>query len=116
MPIKAILLASRGKTPEKALLNLRVTHLKSDAKLTIRQAASRTLLAFVSGQGFGIPLVTLFTQIYQYQRIAKGQPVSYAENQARVFGTTLNSDRWVVAIGAGAVVLFLIALGQQAST
>jgi uncharacterized RDD family membrane protein YckC len=113
-PVEAVLIAARGTTPGKALMNLRVTHFDGKSRLTIGQSATRAWGALVSGQGLGIPIVTLFTQIIQYRRISNGRPVSYDENHSRVFGGPVGAGRAILVVAVAALVLLLIALGQQA--
>ncbi|WP_396216771.1 GYF domain-containing protein [Gemmatimonas sp.] len=108
MPLETIMVAARGRTPGKALLGLRVTHFVPGARLTVGQSATRAWLAFVSGQGLGIPFVALFTQIYQHQRIARGEPVSYDEGRSRVYGEPLSPLRWLASIALGAGILMLM--------
>lgn len=113
-PVEAVLIAARGTTPGKAVMNLRVAHFDGKSRLTVGQSATRAWGALVSGQGFGIPIVTLFTQINQYRRISSGRPVSYDENLSRVLGGPIGPGRAILAVAVGGLLLLLMALGQQA--
>jgi uncharacterized RDD family membrane protein YckC len=114
LPLEILFIGARGTTPGKALMNLRVSHFDAKSRLTLGQSAARAWGALVAGQGLGIPIVSLVTQINQYRRIADGRPVSYDENNSRVFGGPLGAGRALLAVAVAALVLFLIAIGQQA--
>ncbi len=70
LPFEALFLSLWGTTPAKWVFGIRVTS-QNGGKLSYAQALKRTVLVFVQGEGFGIPLVTLFTRLFAYRRLTK---------------------------------------------
>lgn len=70
IPFEATFLALAGTTPAKWLFGIRVLD-SCGAYLSWGTALQRTFLVFIQGEGLGIPLVTLFTQIFAYRRLTK---------------------------------------------
>lgn len=67
-----------GNTLGKALLKLRCETQAGNA-LTGAQYLTRNSALLVRGLGFGLPIVFLFTMVYQYNRLGKGLLASYDE-------------------------------------
>ncbi len=70
------LYAAFGNTPGKWLLGIKIV----DADLrSIKRVTHflRNLLVYLSGFGFGIPLLTLVTFLFQYFRVSRGAQASY---------------------------------------
>ena len=70
LPVEALFLSVGGTTPAKWIFGIRVTS-QTGEKLSYGQALKRAFLVFVQGDGFGIPLVTLFTRLFAYRRLTK---------------------------------------------
>jgi len=69
-PVEALFLSTGGTTPAKWIFGIRITS-QTGEKLSYGQALKRAFLVFVQGDGFGIPLVTLFTRLFAYRRLIK---------------------------------------------
>lgn len=70
VPFGAILLSCTGTTPAKWLFGIRI--LSSDGhKLPLWDALDRTFSVWVQGVGFGIPIVSIFTQLFAYRRLKR---------------------------------------------
>ena len=69
MPVEAVFLSSLGTTPAKWLFGIRV--ISNRGKLPFDDAAKRTILVWIKGLGFGLPLVSLLTMLYAYRRLTK---------------------------------------------
>lgn len=82
IPVEAAFLSLTGTTPTKWLFGIRVLK-KTGAKLSYSEALRRTLLVFIQGEGFGIPIATLFTRLFSYRRL-----------------TTTGTTRWDTSIGS----------------
>ena len=67
---EALLLSLFGTTPAKWLFGITVEHPGGNL-LSFSEALNRSFLVFVQGLGFGIPLVSLFTQFFAYRRLTK---------------------------------------------
>ena len=67
---EALLLSLFGTTPAKWLFGIRVEHPGGNL-LSFSEALNRSFMVFVQGLGFGIPLVSLFTQFFAYRRLTK---------------------------------------------
>ena len=68
--VEPVMLSSWGTTPGKALLRIRLR--RSDGtKLPFKEALNRAFRVWLRGEGIGIPLVALFTQISAYRRLVR---------------------------------------------
>ncbi|MFK5955906.1 MAG: RDD family protein [Planctomycetota bacterium] len=72
--IEPLLLCSFGTTPGKMLLGIHV-HYRGEGKMTYSDAFTRTYKVLVRGLGLGIPVLSIFCQVY-------------AMNQLQKYGTT----------------------------
>ena len=70
LPAEALLLSLFGTTPAKLLFGITVKHPDGNL-LSFSEALKRSFLVSVQGLGFGIPLVSLFTQFFAYRRLTK---------------------------------------------
>jgi uncharacterized RDD family membrane protein YckC len=71
IPIEAVLIATFGCTPGKALLRVRVSN-KNGINLSFGQALARSFGVWLMGLGTGlIPLVTLVTYIVAHKRLSR---------------------------------------------
>ncbi len=61
LPFEALFLSLGGTTPAKWIFGIRVTS-KTGENLSYAHALKRAFFVFVQGEGFGIPLVPLFTR------------------------------------------------------
>lgn len=71
-----------GSTPGKAILGVRVPVAPSQSRIGF--FLEREFKVWLAGLGAGIPLVALFTQTYQYRRLAAGKPAFYDEGNPAV--------------------------------
>ncbi|MBC6413790.1 MAG: RDD family protein [Chromatiales bacterium] len=108
-----------GNTPGKAILGLKVLTL-DNKPLTLSQYLARNSRMWVTGFAFGIPLIYLFTFIYQALRLGKKKPASYDESiGCRVYAAPLGWKRIslfvilfaMLVIFVGALILFGVLIG-----
>ncbi len=68
IPIEAAFLAAACTTPGKWIFGIRVVRRTGD-KLSFPDALKRVFFVWIEGEGFGIPLVTIFTRFFAYRRL-----------------------------------------------
>jgi tetratricopeptide (TPR) repeat protein/uncharacterized RDD family membrane protein YckC len=68
--IEAVLLCTWGTTPGKWLFNVTIRN-EEGKKLGFVPALKRSLLVWIYGMGFGIPVITPFGMINQYRKLTK---------------------------------------------
>lgn len=112
IPIEAALLCSCGTTPGKWLFNIRLT--KPDRSyLTFQQALGRAIGVVVKGQGFGMPIVSFFTQIAAWGRLNRRGVTSWDEqHDVVVTHNPIGAGRILGIIFSIFALLVLIALGN----
>ncbi|HML53507.1 MAG TPA: RDD family protein [Solidesulfovibrio magneticus] len=76
--LDAVLYIFFGNTPGKALLGLKVCSL-DDRPLNYRQYLNRNYSVWIKGIAFGLPVVNIFTMLYQFSRLGIGRQASYDE-------------------------------------
>jgi uncharacterized RDD family membrane protein YckC len=112
IPFEAAFVSSCGTTPGKWLFNIRLSR-PDQSFLTLQQALGRSVAVLIRGLGFGIPIVSFFTQIAACGTLNKRGATSWDEQ----YGVVVRHD----AIGAGRilgiiltffVLLLLIGLGN----
>jgi hypothetical protein len=109
-----MMLASLGTTPFKALLCVRVRN-TDGSKLTYLQGLRRSFSVWVFGQGLGIPLVTLITNIAAHSRLTKNGITSWDQaGNFTVSHQTVAWWRWVLMVGTLVGFGALMALGAEA--
>lgn len=108
------LLALFGTTPFKAFLRVRVRN-KDGSKLSYGQGLRRMLSVWFSGQGLGIPIATLITNIYAYNRLTNQGITSWDQNgNFTVSHQPVQWWRWLIIIGVFVGFVALIVIGTQA--
>ena len=110
--IEPAMFAAWGTTPGKALLNVKVRN-GDGSMLTFSDALSRVFKVWFRGEGLGIPIVALFTQITAYNKLTKQGATSWDQDG----NYTVNHQYIQVWRGVLAVLLlvgfiFLAAIGQ----
>lgn len=85
IPFEALFLSYLATTPAKWVFG--ITVLKNNgAKLLYSDALNRSFLVWIQGIGFGIPLVTFFTNYYAYKRLTRtGTTLWDTKVQANIF-------------------------------
>lgn len=114
IPIEGALVARWGQTPGKWLLGLRVTKVDG-SRPSFSEALGRAAAAWMTGCGFLIPIVFLFTMNTQYKRVRGGTPASWDEKRGFVVEATPLSGaqiRSLVLIVVALVVLRFIAAAR----
>lgn len=102
IPVEALFLSARGTTPAKWVFGIRITS-NTGEKLSYAQALKRTFLVFVQGDGFGIPLATVFTRLYAYRRLTKTGTTLWDTSASSV----VTHKRWgIIRALASALVTF----------
>lgn len=82
MILNGIVTGIFGTTIGKSVMGLRFTYL--NGRLGILGQVGRELQVWIKGLAFGIPIVSLFTGVHQYRRLAQGLQASYDEGVALV--------------------------------
>lgn len=76
--VESAMLAAWGTTPGKAILKIRLRN-GEGSKLSYADALSRAFKVWFRGEGMGIPIVTLITQISAYIRLTRQGITSWDE-------------------------------------
>jgi hypothetical protein len=109
--IEPAMFAAWGTTPGKALL--RVSLRNQDGRtLTYVDALNRVLKVWIRGQGLGIPLVALFTQVNAYNKLTTNGITSW-DQDASISVTHQAVEAWrvIACIVIFLVFLFIVAVG-----
>ncbi|MBL4596510.1 MAG: RDD family protein [Robiginitomaculum sp.] len=113
--IEAVLLSSWGTTPGKWLLKVRVQD--HGAKLEFSKALNRSFYVWFRGLGFGIPIITLFTQSTSYDRLKKQGITPWDEKGGlKVSHKKIGFVRITFAVLIVLMFFSLIALGSLLTT
>ena len=109
-----VVLALFGTTPFKALLKVRLRN-KDGSKLSFWQGLGRTLSVWVAGQGLGIPIAALVTNIYSYTRLTNQGITSWDQSgDFTVSHQPVQWWRWLIVIGIIVGFIALLVIGNQA--
>ena len=93
-----------GNTPGKAILGLKVTTIDCKS-LGFVQYLIRNFELWVTGLALGIPLINLFTLVYQSKRLGKGDQASYDESVG--FRVQAKPSFWLRKVVFGCAFFFL---------
>jgi len=77
--VESILLSTWGITPGKWLLRITIKD-KHRKKLTFSNALNRSFMVWFKGLGLGIPIISLFTLIFSYNRLTNRGITSWDED------------------------------------
>lgn len=105
LPFEALFLFLVGTTPAKWVFGIRVTT-PTGENLSYGQALQRVFLVFVQGEGFGIPLVTLFTRLFAYRRLTKTGTTLWDTS----VGSVVTHKKWGVIRAIASVFVTLVVL------
>ena len=105
IPIESAFLAAIGATPAKWIFGIRILN-ASGGRLSFGQAFERTFGVWVKGEGFGIPLVTLFTRLAAYNHLQKTGSTTWDKD----VGATVLHVKWGAFRAAAATLSVLVAL------
>jgi len=110
VPAEAAFLSLAGTTPAKWLFRIRVVH-PDGTLLSYREALKRSFLVWVQGLGLGIPIVTAFTQLFAYCRLARtGTTLWDTSIRAVVLHQRWSAARTFVCVAAVFAVLVLLSI------
>jgi len=110
--VEPAMLAAWGTTPGKAILNVRLRN-GDGSKLSYADALNRAFKVWFRGEGIGIPIVVLFTQISAYKRLTKQGITSWDEEGAfKVTHRTIGAWRTIVVVLIMLGMFFLMAIGN----
>jgi len=113
--VESAMLASWGTTPGKALLRIRLRN-SDGTKLSYADGLSRAFKVLIRGQGIGLPLVALFTQIHAYNRLTNQGVTSWDEDgDFDVSHQVIGAWRTILTILILMAFAFLMALGQAST-
>ena len=103
-----------GTTPGKALFRIKLRK-NNGSKLTYSDALTRVFKVWLHGKGLGIPLVSLFTQLNEYNKLTKEGVTSWDKDDGiSVTHQTIGPWRILATIAIFIVAVFLIAAGNAA--
>lgn len=105
IPIESMFLSVAGTTPAKWVFGISV-RTTSGSKLNYGDALKRTLLLWVQGEGFGIPIITLFTRLFAYRRLTKTGSTLWDED----VGSLVKHSEWGVVRAFFSVLVVVLAL------
>jgi uncharacterized RDD family membrane protein YckC len=112
--VEPFTIAFNGRTAGKALFNISVVN-DDLSPLSLSQAFSRSLNVWARALAFGIPLISLFTTIHQYNELTKKGAASYDRDGGyRVTHGAITAGRVVLLIVAVVVFIALFAIGVAA--
>jgi len=110
--VEAAMLAAWGTTPGKVILNIRLRN-GDGSKLSYADALSRAFNVWFRGEGIGIPIVALFTQISAYNRLMKQGLTSWDEEGSfKVTHRTIGAWRTIVVVLIMLGMFILMAIGS----
>jgi hypothetical protein len=108
--IETVLMATIGTTPGKALMNISVSELDGTA-LSWARALRRTINAWVRGEGLGIPIISLFTMVDQYNRLKATGATSYDQaGRFRISHGRIGGGRIAIVVSGLIVVIALASI------
>jgi hypothetical protein len=107
-------IAFNERTAGKALFNISLSN-DDLSPLNLSQAFRRSLSVWAFGLGLGIPLVSLFTTIHQYNALTKKGAATYDRDGGfRVTHGPITAGRVVLLVVAVVAFIVLFALGAAA--
>lgn len=105
VPIEAALLANFGTTPAKWVFGIRVLKVNG-RKLTFAEALQRAAFVCIYGDGFGVPIIALFTRAYAYDKLKKTGTTKWDTISA----SAILHSKWGAGRIVGATVVVTVAL------
>lgn len=105
LPIEAALLANFGTTPAKWVFGISVLKVNGQ-KLTFAEALQRAAFVCIYGDGFGVPIIALFTRAYAYDKLKKTGTTKWDTISASV----ILHSKWGAGRIVGATVVVTVAL------
>ena len=110
--VEPIMLSSWGTTPGKSLFRVRLRQ-EGGKLLDYSQGLNRAFKVLLYGEGFGIPIVALFTQISAYNRLTKEGKTSWdREGNFTVHHQVIGSLRIIISILIFIVIMTFIVIGK----
>jgi len=110
--VEPAMLASMGTTPGKALLKIRLRD-SNGRKLSYSAALIRSFKVALYGEGLGIPLIALITQINAYNRLTNRGITSWDEaGNFRLTHRIIGAGRMVAVILVIMTIVFIMVLGN----
>lgn len=108
IPIEAVLLATWGTTPGKALLRTRIVPTDGDDSIDFATALNRATRVWFSGVGTGFPIVFLFTMGSAYGKLNKTGSTSWDQElgfnvEHRKIGPARVAVALVILVGVAAL-------------
>jgi len=89
IPTEAFFLYIMGTTPAKWLFGIYVKN-KSIANLPFDKALTRAFQVFVYGEGFAIPIITIFTRFAAYRKLINTRTTSWDDYN----GSIVIYEKW----------------------
>ena len=105
---EAIILGTTGTTFGKWLLNIKIVSKTDNQNISFFDALKRTVLLWVKGLGFGLPIINFIPMVLAARRIKKNGTASWDDSiSAVVKCSPLNALDVVIAVLAVLVLLFV---------
>lgn len=105
IPVEAALIASTGTTPAKWIFGISVLS-REENKLSYASALRRTLLVWAAGDGFSIPILTIFTRLFAYFRLVKTGTTVWDKSS----GSVVQHEQWGPIRSISATMTVLLAI------
>lgn len=115
VPAEALVFAIFGSTLGKSLLRIRVTQ-ADGSRLDFGTAFTRSFHVWMSGLAFGLPFISLITQIISYNRLTSDGITPWDRSlDLRVTHEEPGVLRWLGVVGVFLVLVLLIGLASMAA-
>lgn len=116
MLCEASILGATGTTFGKWLLNIKLVRKKDGNNVNFPQALKRSILLWVKGLAFGLPLISLFSMGFAAGRIRRNRTASWDDSiSADVHCGTLHGGKVFIAVFSIACLLIIYSVLQSAS-
>lgn len=114
IPVEGLFLSTWGFTPGKWLLKIRITD-GSGSQLDFQRALTRSVRVWTAGLALGIPIATMFTNWYQYDKLKKTGKTTYdRKGELIVHHQYIGGGRLILVVLVCAGFVALIAQGTNA--
>lgn len=110
--IDSAVYAATGGTLGKWLFGVKVVKQTNSAKISAGEYFYRNLRVYWGGLGLGIPLVSFFTTITQYNRVSKGEPATY--DDILKMKSVEHNKKWYKTFFGVLLLIALLVLGAAA--
>ena len=111
--VEPAMFAAWGTTPGKALLRITLRN-KDGSKLSYADALNRVFKVWIRGEGLGIPLVALFTQVNAYKKLTNNGITSW-DQDASILVKHQTIGAWRVVVCIAIFIVFFLFIGAASA-